>query len=199
MPSSSSSQRARSARLVRGLTIAGVLVAAVVAAGCGPASGAGTDADAASAEDKREAARLKLSQCLREQGVEVPDGPRSGSGGGPVRVQLKAADRKKLEAAMQGPCRKYQAAAFGNLTAEQREEFRDAFTRFAACMRQHGVDLPDPPADGAERAAPAAGARRIDDDDPKTKAAMTACRDKLPRNGPGVVLGGGPGPRGGAR
>ena len=198
MPSPPSSQRARSVRLVRGLAVAGLLVAGVIAlAGCGGASGAASDS--ASAEDKREAARLKLSQCLREQGVEVPDGPRRGTGSGPVRVRLTEADRKKLEAAMQGPCKSYQAAAFGNITPEQREEFRDAMTKFAACMRQHGVDLPDPPADGGERAAPAGGARRIDDSDPKTKAAMTACRDKLPRNGPGISIGGGPGPRGGAR
>jgi hypothetical protein len=180
-------------QLVRGLAVAGLLVAAVAAAGCGGGSGAASAS--ASADDKRETARLKLSQCLREQGVDVPDAPGAGSSGAPVRVQLSAADRKKLQAAMQGPCKSYQAAAFGNVTPEQRQEFQDAFTKFAACMRQHGVDLPDPPAGGGARGAPAAGARRIDDSDPKTKAAMTACQDKLPRNGPGARIGAGGGPR----
>jgi hypothetical protein len=175
---------------VRGLAAAGLLIAGLALAGCGAGSGSGPDT--ASAEDKREAAELKLSQCLREHGVAVPD--RSRAGAGPARVRLSATDRKKLEAAMQGPCKRYQSAAFGNVTPEQREEFRDAFTKFAACMRQHGVDLPDPSADGGEQRAPA-GTRRIDEDDPTTKAATTVCQDKLPRNGPGIRIGAGGGPR----
>jgi hypothetical protein len=164
--------------------VVGVLALAGVAAtlaACGGEDSAASEGDVAA---KAEAARLKLEQCLRENGVKITT-----SDGG--RRTMMRADGPRARGAMQ-KCRKFQEAAFGTITPEQRAEFRDAFTKFAACMRQHGVDLPDPTTarPQARRGAPRAGAR-MQRDDPKTQAAMKACEDKLPKGGPG----GGPGVR----
>ena len=133
------------------------------------------DADALA---KAETARLRLERCLRENGVDI----KTSDGGRRTQVRV---DATKDRAAMQ-KCRKYQQEAFASITPEQRQEFEDAAAKFAACMRQHGVDLPDPvPGGGPQlRRGPATAGRRIDPESPKTRAAMEACEDKLPR-GPG--------------
>lgn len=160
---------------------------AVTLAACGGGDPAAAEADATS---KAEAARLRLERCLRENGLDI----KSSDGG---RRTLVRVDDAKARAAMQ-KCRKYQQEAFGSITPEQRQAFEDAATKFAACMRQHGVDLPDP----VRRAAPGAGAQsrrgpataRIDRASPKTQAAMKACEDKLPKGPGGGIRFGGPGP-----
>jgi hypothetical protein len=184
MPTRSSSTPARPASAMRNLVLAGFLMASVAVAGCGSAaSSAGSGSSAsASSDNQQNAARVKLQQCLRQQGVPVPD-----TGGGGGQGQLSAADRQKVQTAMQGPCKALRSQAFGNITAAQRQQFQDAFTKYAACMRQQGVDLPDPvPGAGG---GPPAGGNRLDRSDPKVKAATAACQDKRPQR-PGGRPGG---------
>jgi hypothetical protein len=168
------------------LTVAGV---AISLSACGSGDDTATAADA---EAKAEKARLRLEQCLRENGVDI----KTSDGGRRTEVRATPKDRGAME-----KCRKYQEQAFGSITPEQRQEFQDAATKFAACMREHGVDMPDPVMGGGPgagggpqtRRSPGANGTRIDRDSPKTQAAMKACEDKLPK-GPGgrVRFGGGP-------
>jgi hypothetical protein len=152
------------------------VLAALGLAACG--GSANSAASAADAQAKAETARIRLQQCLRENGLAVPDNP--GTGGTPLRI-----DRSKAQAAMQ-KCRKYQQAAFGTITPAQRQEFRDAFTKFSACMRQHGVDVPEPGSGPRTSTGPrGGGVRRLDSAGPKEQAAMKACQDKLPQGGRG--------------
>ncbi len=171
------------------LALAGV---AISLSACGSADDSATAADA---EAKAEKARLRLEQCLRENGVDI----KTSAGGRRTEVRVTPKD----ETAMR-KCRKYQQEAFGSITPEQRQEFQDAATKFAACMREHGVDMPDPvigSGPGARgggpqtRRSPGGSGARIDRESPKTQAAMKACEDKLPK-GPGgrVRFGGGPVP-----
>lgn len=167
----------------RALLLALPAVAALSLAACGGAED--STASAAEAEAKAERARIKLQQCLRENGLEIPDNP--GAGGTQIRI-----DRSKAQAAME-KCREFQEAAFGSITAEQRQEFRDAFAKFSACMRKQGVDVPQPGSgEGpALRAAPRDGAgRRLGGASPKEQAAMKACEDELPEGRGGIRLGG---------
>lgn len=159
------------------LGLAGMATALVACGGAGD-----PEATAADAEAKADAARIRLERCLRENGVDAP----KRQAGGPTVVRV---DATKMRAAMQ-KCRKYQEAAFGSITPEQREEFRDAAARFAACMRRNGVDVPDPQIAGGDqpRAAPRAGVTRVEKDSPKTQAAMRKCEDKLPKGGPGGAI-----------
>jgi len=125
---------------------------------------------------------VKFAQCLRQNGVDIPDNAGQGQGAG--AGALRNIDRSKLQAAMKA-CQKYQQAAVGNISDSQQQEFRDAFTKFASCMRQQGVDVPDMGAGGG----PPAGGQQLNRDDPKTKAAMSACQDKLPQGRPGGQAG----------
>lgn len=177
-----------------GMALAAVLSALSIAA-CGgsddsqaTASGASGGGSSATAND-RDTARLKLQQCLRDQGIDLP---RPGQGGGPAGrlANLSSSDRRKLQEAFDGPCKRYQQNAFGNISDEDRQEMQDRFQEFASCMRDHGVDLPDiRPGQGGP---PAGGDRGIDMNDPDVQEAQQACRDKLPQGGPGGP-GGGPG------
>ena len=68
-----------------------------------------------------------------------------------------------------------------------------ARVKFSQCMRQNGVDIPDP---GAGGGPPAGGGGQFDRSDPKVQAATKACQDKLPQRGqggPGGPPGGGNG------
>jgi hypothetical protein len=169
--------------------LAGLLAASVAAAGCGSDSPSAAGASGtSSADNQQDTARVKLQQCLRKAGVDLPAG---GGGGGGSGAQVSDADRQKVQAAMQGPCKSLQTQAFGNVTDAQRQEFQDAFTKFSACMRQQGVDVPDQSAGGG--GGPPAGGNQLDSSDPKVAAAMKACQDKLPQGA------GGGGPGGGAQ
>jgi hypothetical protein len=74
-----------------------------------------------------------------------------------------------------------------NLSDEQREEFRKAALENARCMREHGIDFPDPQfgADGGVKIELDKG--RVDPDSPKFKAAEKACRSTLPGGGPSTT------------
>jgi hypothetical protein len=163
-------------------------VFALAACGSGSDSGGGGTANAASSND-RDTARLKLQECLRKQGIDR--GPGAGGGGGQGSPP-SAAERQKLQKALQGPCKSVAQGAFGNQTDAQRQEFQDAFAKFASCMRAQGVEVPNfTPGQG-----PPAGGQRLNRDDPKVAAAMKVCQDKLPQGG--RFGGGGGGGGGGA-
>lgn len=119
--------------------------------------------------NEQDTSRVKLTQCLREQGLDVPDA--EGHGG---FAQLSPAERERLEAALQGPCREYQSEAFGDTSEPQSPEFLDAITEFTACLRKQGVDVPDP-----DPSNPFAVLHSVDQSDPKIAAASAKCQDKL--------------------
>ena len=147
--------------------------------------GASSEPDSAAARD---AARLKLNECLRRNGVDVQEGPAPGGGGGAaVRIGGR---RDEIEKAMNGPCKKLQQAAFADISPEDRQEFEDAFQKFAQCMREHGVDLPEPTTSSAG-GGPVRSGVRIDGDDPDFQEAQKACGDKLPEGGFRARAGGG--------
>lgn len=138
-------------------------------------SAGSTSSSSSSGGGDQDAGRIRLSQCLRENGVDVPDNAGPGSGGGAGNI-----DRDKLQKAMNGPCKKYQTQAFGNISADDRQEMQDSFQKFAQCMRDNGVDVPDITSGGGP---PAGGG--IDQDDPDVQAAAKKCQSKLPQRAPG--------------
>jgi len=160
-----------------------VLASTAALAACGgseessdSSSSSGSSAASSSSSSKstkQDTTQVKLKQCLREQGVNVPDTEGHGA-----FAQLSPADRQKMEAALQGPCRKYQSGSFGDASDPQSQEFLDALTKFAACMRRRGVNVADPVANDPE--GPFAVLHSLDQSDPKVAAASSACRDKLP-------------------
>lgn len=174
------------------------LAASALALGaCGSSSG-GDSADASSSDSDRDTAQLKLQECLRKNGVDLPR-PQAGGQGSTNMRRPSTAERQKVRKAMDGPCKKYQQAAFGDVTEEDRQEMRDRMVKFSSCMRKHGIDIPEPREGGGPRSF---SMRQS----PKLDKATEACRKLLPEGGgprgPGGPGGGpqiqiGPAPSGG--
>ncbi|MER5336540.1 hypothetical protein [Micromonospora sp. NPDC002717] len=167
----------------RGLLAVPLLVALAVA-GCG-GSGDGPDVataggggaepvSASSAAQLGDGERqLKFAECMRENGVEVPD-PEPG-GARLFRFDEKT-DPGKVQAAME-KCRQHlpNGGEKPKLDPEQVERLR----KLAACMRENGVpEFPDPSADGGIQLR--LDAMKVDDQ--QVKAAMEKCRQYAPEN-----------------
>ncbi|TYB42889.1 hypothetical protein [Actinomadura chibensis] len=141
----------------------------VASAGGAAAGGVSASPSASlSAEDSR----LKFAQCMRENGVDVPD---PGSGDASALRLGKGAGREKLQAALK-QCQQWLQAG-GKLPDMKDPKKRDQYVEFAQCMREHGVDMPDPGPDGKIR-LPSEGVDRG-----AVEKARKACQGSLPGAG----------------
>jgi hypothetical protein len=115
-------------------------------------SGAGatttTRAGDAAAKDPQQRA-LDFARCMRAHGVDMPDPEVDDQGRIKLRIGAGGAGRrpdpKKLEAA-QKACGSLMGGGDGDRQIDPAE--RDAMVAFARCMREHGIDMPDPTGDG---------------------------------------------------
>jgi hypothetical protein len=141
--------------------------------GGGVASAGGTAKASASASPtaslSAEDAQLKFAQCMRENGVDLPD---PGSGDRSALRLGKSTDRTKLQGALKN-CKQWLQAG-GRLPDLKDPKVRDQFVKFAQCMREHGVDIPDPGPDGQFK-LPTGGIDRG-----ALKKAREACKADLP-------------------
>jgi hypothetical protein len=89
---------------------------------------------------------VDFTRCLRDQGIDVPD-PDFEAAPGAMRERLREAgidvDDPRVQAAIR-TCQPLLLGILQTLTPEQVQAFRDAMVDYAACMREQGVDLPDP-------------------------------------------------------
>ncbi|WP_410655577.1 hypothetical protein [Amycolatopsis sp. lyj-112] len=143
------------------LVVCGVGAALALVTGCGgggedgdkvasisspPSPGAAGDekqADNVSDDDKMR----NYAKCMREHGIDMPDPQTNGDGqstisigGGPGQI-----DEKKMNDASEA-CRKLLPNG-GEMKPPSPEEL-DKMRKDAKCMREHGIDMPDPSADG---------------------------------------------------
>ena len=157
----------------------------LAACGGGGSGGDGANASNASRSAKAEDALLKFAQCMRRQGVDVGD---PGEGGfvriGPDGEAGKGAQPQnpaKFRRAQQA-CDKYlrEAGPPPELSEEQQEEFERKAIAFARCMREQGIDLPDPETSSDGRVAQElpAGA---DPESARFREADKACRKVAPQ------------------
>jgi hypothetical protein len=166
-------------RSLRVLLVVGAL--ATVAFGCGDSDDGGDASDPAGSQSQQDnaqdTARAKLDQCLRDNGVEQPQGGGLG--------QLSEAERQKFQEAIEGPCADLRQEVIGDVSPEQEQEFQDAAVKFRDCMRDQGIDLGTgtPGAGGG-----GGGLSQLDTDDPQVQEALDKCQDLLPQFG---GLGGG--------
>ena len=119
-----------------------------------------TNGTAKNAKDPQQAA-LDFAKCMREHGVDMPDPQVDEQGRVQVRVGGRGGndarpDPKKLDEA-QKACGGLLGGGDGPGQIDPEE--RDAMVAFARCMREHGIDMPDPTGDGLVM-------RRDDDDGP---------------------------------
>ena len=162
------------------LTVLAAIGAAVLLAGCGAKpddgskvasiSGPSSSAPAKAADNKSDEDKMRdFAKCMREHGVDMPDPKPAGDGG--MAVTLGGGeniDRTKVDAA-QTAC-KHLMPNGGEMKPPSPEEL-DKLRKEAKCMRDHGIDMPDPDPSGK-------GATRMGgpgDDPAKFEAAAKAC------------------------
>jgi hypothetical protein len=154
-------------------TVSCLLLAACSSAPKGPSvasAASGTAKPSASATVDKAEANRRFAQCMREHGVDMPDpGPDGnlqfdGGAGG---------DRNKTVAAASA-CQQNLpgGGTLQNLSPEQLEQGR----AFAKCMREHGVDMPDPDPDTGISAL-----LKMDFNSPAFQSAMEACKGVVKR------------------
>jgi hypothetical protein len=152
----------------------------VAALDTGAAAAAGETQTTEQAEQDPQEAALEWAQCMREQGVDVPD-PKVESGG---RITIRPGagarvDRggEKFREAIEA-CGSPLGNARPRLTEEQREQLEETMLEFAKCMREQGIDFPDPDFSGGGvfRAGPGG---KFDPDDPDFQRAQQECEPIL--------------------
>jgi hypothetical protein len=188
------------------MTRSPLLLAAVGAAlalgACGSSDDdGGSPTSGASRQDKAFEGALKFSKCMRDHGVDFPDPQRVGSGGIKITGRNINPNDPKTKSA-QSACQKYMQIGGGEtIDPARRAKLQESALKFARCMREHGVDMPDPqlsgkggltfqagPGSGAGNSGPGKGkGLGVNPDSPKFKEADKACNHFLgDREGPGA-------------
>jgi hypothetical protein len=170
--------------------VAPALLAVTLLTGCGSttedpgvATANGTTNPTASPTASRDAedAMLEFARCMRANGVDMPDP----SGDGPIKIGpedgQEPTDRATLDKARKA-CEKHLPDVGG---ADDRPDpkMQDRMLKFATCMREHGVDMPDPEFRGGGGSFPLPD----NADSEEFKAAQEACKQYFgPPDGAGV-------------
>jgi len=208
----------RSHRLPLFLLLAAGLAAGAACGGSGSGSNNGVasiktasdkepdaDSDGKDTGDKKnpEDAMLDFARCMREHGVNMPDPDTSG---GPGVVTFKAGGPASAGTRLDADTDTFQKAHEAckdlmgdigpmNMTPEQTQEMQDRALAFARCMREHGVNMPDPTFDGGGVMMRIGDDQGIDPSDPKFQEAQQACGSAFgpagAKAGAGLSVGGG--------
>ena len=139
------------------------------------------DDDGVDVEDRQEAA-LEWARCMREHGIDVPD-PDFGNGDAGIRVGGPGfnPNSEKFRKAQKACGTPFGEDGPPALSEAERQEFQDAMLEFAQCMREHGVDMPDPEfgegGRGVFRIGPGSGGAKGDTE--QFEAAQEACQPIL--------------------
>jgi hypothetical protein len=131
-----------------------------------------------SKQDAMQAA-LAFARCMRQHGIDMPDPQFNGNGISQeftARRGSKGPDDPTFKAAQQA-CNKY--LPNGGQPAKPNLQEQQQMLAFARCMRQHGIDVPDPGASGGIEVKGAPGT--VNPDSPKFKAAERACQQYEPK------------------
>jgi hypothetical protein len=201
---------------MRSRPVALVASLAVVLAACGGGAASGgvaslssdttvqPQSQASDTAPSEEDALLAFAQCMRDNGVDMADPTDGGSGrifiGPPPGSRDDATGSPRLDETTRAAME-----ACGDLLDGIRRSFddldqtalQDRMLEYTACMRDNGVDMPDP--DFSEAGGgPGGGLFRsgqVNPDDPAFQAAQKACSDILgfPGGGQGGFPDGGPG------
>jgi hypothetical protein len=165
-----------------------------------------TDGKDKDTNDKKnpEDAMLEFARCMRENGVDMPDPDTSG---GPGVVTFRAGGAASAGTKIDADGGTFQKAHEAckdlmgdvgpmNMTPEQQQEMQDQALAFSRCMREHGIDMPDPNfGEGGQVMMRLDKATAFDPSDPKFEEAQKACGSAFgpagAKGGPGLSVGGG--------
>ena len=146
----------------------------------GSTGDSGDDQSEPLTEEERQQAHLDFAACMREHGVDMPDPEFTDDGGVMMRQDASAApgeapDMEAMDAAHEA-CEYLLEDVINErmaqLDPEEEERMKQQALDFAKCMREHGVDMPDPQFDG--------GGRRHAEDRGRRPTTRTSRRPKRP-------------------
>ena len=141
---------------------------------------------------------------MRKHGVDIPDPTFSGKG--PVVIQGNGGGSGAANGSGQSTfggspefqqaqraCQHFLDEAVNNasgpkVSAADRAKAQAAALKFAACMRKHGIDFPDPT---VQSNGAVTQQLQVDPNDPSFQAAQDACKKYLPGRGKGLTTNGG--------
>ena len=126
-----------------------------------------------------EDAAMEFAKCMRENGVDMPDPVIDEDGGMTMRMEAGVGDdlpdQETQEKAMKA-CEQFMGDVRSDFSEEDRSKMEDQFLEFAKCMRENGVDMPDPDTSGE-----GGGAFRLEVEDQETfEKAQEACKEFAP-------------------
>lgn len=108
----------------------------------------GSDTATGTPSSDPEQAMLDYAECMRDNGIDMPDPEFTGDGG--MMMTMGAAegegpDPEDYEAADE-ECAHFMEEARSNIEIdpEQQAEMQEQMLEFAECMREQGIDMPDP-------------------------------------------------------
>jgi len=130
------------------------VLAACSAAGAAPSGVASLESQAPAADASAsptasidpDDAPFAFAKCMREHGIDMPDPETQPGGGFSQRIDGRNIDPEKMQAAQEA-CQDILTNA-GNFRGELDPEQLDKLVEFAQCMREHGIDMPDPTTNG---------------------------------------------------
>jgi hypothetical protein len=162
----------------------------------------GSKDDSKSSDDMQQAA-LDFAKCMREHGIDFPDPQFNGDGGMVFSAGGEAGsapDKDKMDAA-QKACQPIMDKAQANMPPpdpKELEEQKEQILAFAKCMREHGIDFPDPTFDGKGGVQIQIEGEGMDPNSPAMKKANEECSKQTGMPLPEVHTGPGGGPSGGS-
>jgi hypothetical protein len=129
-----------------------------------------------------EEAALAFTKCMRDHGVDLPDpqvtrsATGSKTGGGPI-IATNVDPEDPAFAKAQEACEPLMANVRGELDndPERQAEMKQQLLAFAKCMRDHGIDMPDPTFDANGNAQITGGPPPADRDSKAFDDASKAC------------------------
>jgi cytochrome c553 len=178
-------------RLLRPLVVVAAIAVATSLAACGGSKSPASAAAAERSNEQQDEAKLaKFAKCMREHGVEASTSKGPDGHGFGLQIKGKAgAGRVAMEAA-QRACKRYQPQPKKvNLSPQEKVAQEEAVTKFAKCMREHGVDVHASTSNGRVQlqVGGPGSSGGPNPESPAFQAAQKACQSLLPfrKGGPG--------------
>jgi hypothetical protein len=159
-------------------TILAAAAATLLLAACG--GGSNDDPSAGQSDDAKQ---LAFNQCMRKAGFHVEETTGPGESGTAIRIP-KGISPTRLHQ-IEGDCAKKTGGGPKPMSKADQAKALDEALKFAQCMRSHGVNMPDPQAEGGGIKIGGAGKNGIDPRSPAFQRAQTACGSLLPGGGKG--------------
>jgi len=162
--------RRSSRRRIVARGVLGLVVAAAALTACGD----GGEDDGNVSDADREDAMLEFTECMRDQGIDMPDPDEGGADPEDPDLDQEAFEEAKDECFY---LIENVAGDAKDIDTEEEAERQDKALAYAACMRDHGIDVPDP--EFSEGRGGMQLPEGVDPEDPDFKDAQDACQAEL--------------------